>query len=129
MNIIDENIIDNQCQLLRKWRISFRQIGYGVGRQGMKDREIISLLHGLRRPIFFTRDDDFYNRNLCHSGYCLVYLAVRKDEAAVFIRRFIHHKEFDRVAKRMGSIIRVSHSGLSVWRLHKEKQIHLKWID
>lgn len=129
MNIIDENIIDNQCQLLRKWRTSFRQIGYGVGRQGMKDKEIISLLHGLRRPTFFTRDDDFYNRNLCHSGYCLVYLAVRKDEAAVFIRRFIRYKEFDTIAKRMGLVIRVSHSGLSVWRLYEEKQIYLGWID
>jgi hypothetical protein len=52
MNIIDENIIDNQCQLLRKWHISFRQIGYGVGRQGMQDKEIISLLHGLHHPTF-----------------------------------------------------------------------------
>ena len=129
MNIIDENIIDSQCQLLRIRRISFRQIGYGVGRQGMQDKEIISLLHDLQRPTFFTRDDDFYNRSLCHSGYCLVYLAVRKDEAGFFMCRFIRHKEFDTVAKRMGSVIRVSHSGLSVWRLHEEKQIHFGWID
>ena len=58
MNILDENIIDNQCQLLRKWRISFRQVGFGAGRSGMKDKEIISLLHQFRRPTFFTRDDD-----------------------------------------------------------------------
>jgi len=114
---------------LRKWRISFRQIGYGVGRQGMQDKEVISLLYGLRHPTFFTRDDDFYNLNLCHSGYCLAYLAVRKDEAAVFLRRFIRHKKFDTLSKRMGSIIRVSHSGLSVWRLHEENQIYLSWID
>jgi len=128
MNIIDENIIDNQCQLLRKWHISFRQIGYGVGRQGMQDKEIISLLHGLRHPTFFTRDNDFYNLNLCHAGYCLVYLAVRKDEAAVFLRRFIHHTKFDTISKRMGSIIGVSHSGLSVWRLHEKEQIYFNWM-
>lgn len=127
MNIIDENIIDNQCQLLRKWHISFRQIGYSVGRQGMQDKEIISLLHTLRHPTFFTRDNDFYDLNLCHSGYCLVYLAVRKDEAAIFLRRFIHHKKFDTFAKRRSSIIRVSHSGLSVWHLHEKKQIYFNW--
>ena len=129
MNIIDENIIDNQCQLLRKWRIPFRQIGYGVGRQGMQDMEIISLLHGLRNPTFFTRDDDFYDRNLCHSGYCLVYLGIRKDEAAIFLRRFIRHKKFDTLSKRMVSIIRVSHSGLSVWHIYEEKQTCLSWTN
>ncbi len=129
MNIIDENIIDNQCQLLRGWRIPFRQIGHGVGREGLKDNEIISLLHGLRRPTFFTRDDDFYDRHLCHAGYCLVHLAVKKDEVAVFLRRLICHREFNTEAKRMGSVIRVSHAGLSVWRIRIEKQIRFAWTD
>ena len=106
MNILDENIINNQCQLLRSWRIPFRQIGFRIGRQGLQDKGIISLLHTLRRPTFFTRDDDFYDCNLCHAGYCLVYLAVRKNEVAIFMRRLLHYKEFDTGAKRMGSVIR-----------------------
>ncbi len=129
MNILDENIIDNQCQLLRSWRIPFRQIGFSIGRQGLQDKGIISLLHTLRRPTFFTRDDDFYDPNLCYAGYCLVYLAVRKDEAAIFVRRFLHYKKFDTAAKRMGSVVRVSHAGLSVWRLHTQKQIRFGWTD
>lgn len=129
MNILDENIINNQCQLLRSWRIPFRQIGYGVGRQGLKDKEIISLLHELHRPTFFTRDDDFYDRSLCHAGYCLVYLAVKKDEVAIFVRRFLHHQEFNTKAKRMGSVIRIFHTGILVWRLHTEKQIYFDWMD
>ena len=68
MNILDENIIENQCQLLRSWRIRFRQISCDIGQQGLKDKEIISLLHSLNRPTFFTRDDDFYNHKLCHAG-------------------------------------------------------------
>jgi hypothetical protein len=129
MNILDENVIENQCQLLRSWRIKFRQIGYGVGHQGLKDKEVISLLHSLHRPTFFTRDDDFYNRNLCHAGYCLVYLAVKKDEVAVFVRRLFHHKEFDTIDKRLGTIIRVTHSGITFWRLHEEKQFRFSWTD
>ena len=127
MNILDENIIDSQRQRLRHWRIAVRHMGYDVGRQGMKDQEIMALLHRLRRPTFFTRDDDFYARHLCHARYCLVYLAVAKDEVAPFVRRLLRHREFDTVAKRIGTVIRVSPVGLSVWRLHAEQAISVAW--
>jgi len=52
---------------------------------------------------------------------------VKKDEVAIFIRRFLQHQEFDTEAKRMGSVIRASHTGLSVWRLHAERQIRYNW--
>ena len=55
--------------------IAFRQIGVEVGRSGMSDRQVVELLHGLSRPTFFTRDYDFYDRELCHLRYCLVYTA------------------------------------------------------
>ena len=127
MNILDENIIDSQRQRLRHWRIAVRHMGHDVGRQGMKDHEIIALLHRLRRPTFFTRDEDFYARHLCHARYCLVYLAVAKDEVAPFVRRLLRHREFDTVAKRMGTVIRVSSVGLSVWQLHAEQAISVAW--
>lgn len=101
MNILDENILATQRQLLRSWRIRVRQIGYDIGRKGMSDDEIISFLHRQRHPTFFTRDLGFYERDLCHSGYCLVSLAVEKNEAAVFVRRVLRHPEFDTKAKRM----------------------------
>jgi hypothetical protein len=125
VNILDENIIDSQRQLLRRWRIAIRHIGYDVGRQGMKDQEILSFLHRLRRPTFFTRDEDFYARRLCHARYCLVYLAVAKDEVALFVRRLLRHRECETVAKRIGAVIRVSHVGLSVWYLHAEQEIRV----
>ena len=93
----------------------------------MKDSEIISLLHDLASPTFITRDDDFFERNLCHAGYCLVYTAVEKSEVAVFTRRLLRHPEFNTKAKRMGAVVRVSHAGLMVWRLHNEKQQRFDW--
>jgi hypothetical protein len=39
--IIDENFPEAQRHLLRVWRISARQIGFEIGRDGMKDDEII----------------------------------------------------------------------------------------
>jgi hypothetical protein len=66
-----------------------RQIGRDLARKGMKDREIIPLLHGLTRPTFFTLDADFYNRRHCHERYCLVHLDV---EAAEFVLRVLRHR-------------------------------------
>jgi hypothetical protein len=43
MNILDENVLESQRQLLQKWRVPFRQIGYEVGRKGMKDDVIVNL--------------------------------------------------------------------------------------
>ena len=127
MNILDENILKGQRQLLQSWRIPVRQVGYDTGRKGMKDGEIIPFLHPLRHPTFFTRDLGFYERSLCHKRYCLVCLAVEKQEAAIFVRRLLRHREFDTQVKRMGVVIRISHTGLSVWRLHAQEEAHFDW--
>ncbi len=127
MNILDENILKDQRELLFSWRIKIRQIGYDVGRKGIQDDEIIPLLLQLRRPTFFTLDSDFYDRNLCHMGYCLVYMDVRQDEAAVFGRHLLGHKELNTQAKRMGKVIRLSTAELSVWKIHGEKEVKFAW--
>jgi hypothetical protein len=129
VNILDENIPSDQRRLLQSWHIPVHQIGDNVGQKGMKDNTIIPLLHQLRQPTFFTRDQGFYERGLCHARYCLVYLAVEKSEVAMFVRRLLHHPEFDTKAKRMGMVIRVSHAGLSAWRLNVEKEMRLSWNE
>ncbi len=93
----------------------------------MKDNEIIPYLQQLRRPTFFTRDDGFFKPQLCHARYSLIYVDVEKSEAAVFIRRLLKHAEFNTQAKRMGNVIRVSHSGLACWRIHIRDEFHFKW--
>ena len=127
MNILDENILKDQRELLLSRRVKIRHIGYDVGRKGIQDEEIIPLLLQLRRPTFFTLDSDFYDRNLCHLGYCLVCMDVRQDEAATFVRRLLRHKEFNTQAKRMGKVIRLSTVGLSVWEIHEEQEIKVTW--
>jgi len=127
VNILDENIPANQRQLLESWRVHVRQIGFSVGRRGMQDEELIPFLLGQRRPTFFTRDVDFYDRQLCHARYCLVYLDVDKNEVAAFVRRLLRHPACNTQAKRMGHVIRVSSAGLSIWRLHATKELALQW--
>ena len=127
MNVLDENIPDSQRLLLRSWRIQVSQIGHEVSRQGIKDKEIIPLLHQLRSVTFFTRDMGFYHRHLCHADYCLVCLSIGQYEVASFIRRFLKHPVFNTKAKRMGKVIRLTHTGLQVWRLHAEREENIDW--
>jgi hypothetical protein len=93
----------------------------------MKDKEIIPFLHQLRDVTFFTRDLGFYDRKLCHARYCLVCLAIEKDEVAVFVRRVLRHSELDTKAKRMGAVVRVSHAGFLLWRRDAEKEVYINW--
>jgi hypothetical protein len=127
MNVLDENISVIQRRLLRSWRVPVRHVGYDTGRKGMKDDEIIPFLFTLRRPTFFTLDWDYYRSDLCHARYCLVYLAVSREESALFVRRLLGHPEFDTQAKRMGAIIRASYAGPFVWRLHTQTEVGFAW--
>jgi hypothetical protein len=126
--VLDENIDVWQRRQLEHWRIHFRRIGGEIGRFGMDDREeIIPLLHSLRGPTFFTRDHDFYRSRLTHAGYCLVYLEVRPDDAAHFIRRFLRHQSFRTQAQRLGKVIRVRADGIVFWQTGVSRSIEFNW--
>ena len=127
MNILDESILESQRQLILYWRMPLRQIGYDIGRKGLHDREIITLLLQQRRITFFTPDSDFYERALCHSKYCLVHLDVRKHEVAIFIRRFLRHQDFNTVAKRMGKVVQISSAGIRVCHRHADREMRFEW--
>jgi len=128
MNLLDEDIDIHQWARLRQWKVHVRKIGIEIGRFGMKDQnEILPRLHRLRRPTFFTRDQDFYHPTLRHAGYCLVYLDVLPDEAAEYIRRFLRHRAFRTQAQRMGKVVRVRHRGLTYWQVGQEHEQGASW--
>ena len=128
MNVLDENIPEDQRQLLRRWRVPMRQVGQDVGHKGLADAAIIPLLRQLSRPTFFTRDDDFYDRALCHSDYCLAFLAVAEEDVANFVRRFLQHPAFGTYARRRGTVARVGHAGIRVWRVHHATEDTVRWL-
>ncbi len=76
---------------------------------------------------FFTRDEDFFVRELCHTRYCLVYLTVAKTEVVLFVRRLLRHPAFRTQASRMGKVLRVSHAGISFWQRHQIKEQYIGW--
>jgi hypothetical protein len=85
---------------------------------GMKDlTEIVPLLHSLRRSTFFTRDLGFFNPLLCHKGYSLVCLDIKANESAIYIRRFLRHREFRAEKQRLGKVILARQRNLSFGKL------------
>ena len=129
MIILDENIPESQWQLLRSWRMRALLIGRDISEKGIKDDRLAGFLIRQPRPTFFTRDGGFYDKKLCHAGYCLVYLAVRPHESAWFVRRFLRHPDFHSRAQRLGAVIRVSSAGLQMWRLREARELVLSWSD
>jgi hypothetical protein len=125
MNILDENIPEHQRLLLRSWRVAVRQIGRELGQSGMTDDAILTLLHHVSRPTFFTRDDSFYQSTLCQPNYCLVYLAVGQYEVASFLR----HPLFATHARRRGAVVRVGHSTVRTWRLRQAAEEVSSWSE
>jgi hypothetical protein len=127
MNVLDENVPESQRVLLRSKRIAVRQIGQDLGRKGMKDDELIALLHQLDRPTFFTLYGDFYDRRLRHERYCLVHLDVEEEAVAEYVQRLLRHRGLNSKAKRMGRAIRASPAGLALWCIHRDREGHLSW--
>jgi hypothetical protein len=125
--VLDENIIDGQRLLLEGWNIPVRQVGLDVGHKGLKDEGIVVLLRRLRQPTFFTRDLGFYTPELRHQHYTIVAAAVGQYELASFVRRFLHHPEFDTYAKRAGKIIRIGPSGIACWQQRRQQEAFVMW--
>ena len=127
MNILDENIIASQRQRLRSWRIRVRQIGVDIAHKGLQDEEILPFLYQLHRSTFFTRDRGFYQREACRRQYGIVCLEMAPEEVAIFVRRVLRHPRLHTQAKRLSTVIRASHRGLGLWRLHAQEEETMLW--
>lgn len=107
--------------------VKLRHVGHDFQRQGIKDDNILPVLHRLRRPTLFTRDLRLYRRQLCHPNYCLVCLEVRERNAADFIRRFLRVPAFRTAASRMGIVVKVTSEGFHVWRRNRSHEELHTW--
>jgi hypothetical protein len=127
VNILDENVPLDQRDLLRAWGVHCRVIGQDIARLSLGDNNILALLHRLKQPTLFTRDEDFFDRQLCHPSYGLVWLDVAVEEAGLFVRRLLRHPSFARKADRMGTVVRAHHDGLEFWQWHRATSRRMGW--
>jgi len=129
VNLLDENVPLDQFDLLRARGIPCRVIGREVAESSIGDDNIVSLLHRLKHPTFFTRDEHFFKRRLCHKSYCLVWLDVAPEEAALFVQRFLRHSRFDTRAKRLGLVARAHHDGVHFWQRNRAALQQAGWTE
>lgn len=127
MNLLDENIRQDQEVLLRKWRVKVRRFSSEIARPGTQDADIIPVLHRLKRPTFFSHDQDFYKLRLAHLSYCLVWLDLYDGDAATFIRRFLIHPGFRTQAQRLGKVLRVHPNGIAYWETRSRNRGFARW--
>jgi hypothetical protein len=126
LNLLDENFPEDQLALLKEWRIPFAKSDVTSSR-GIKDADIIPLLHQHSRVTFFTQDKDFFRPALCHASYCLVWLDVGADDAALYVRRLLRHPHFATQAKRMGTVIRAHHDKIHFWQRNRRSIRRAEW--
>jgi hypothetical protein len=81
----------------------------------------------LDRPTFFTLDEDFFDRRLCHEGYCLAYLDIDEDAVADYAHRLLRQRAFKSKTKRMGRVIGARSAGLTVWLIHEKQEDWFSW--
>ncbi len=127
MILLDENIIGDEREKLKKWKRSIRHIGFDISPKALQDFEIIPFLLRLKQPTFLTRDSDFYKRHLCHNRYCLVWLVVTAIQVAEYARRFLQHKEFGTNTMRLGKAVHVSVSGIAYWNAKSSLKHFARW--
>ena len=127
MNLLDENIPLEQRDLLRAWGVHSRMIGQDISQLSIGDDNIIVLLHRLKQPTLFTRDEDFFKRRLCHPAYALAWLDAAPEEAALFVRRFLRHPRFQTKAARLGIVARVHHDGIHFWQRKRATLQRVNW--
>ena len=127
MNLLDENIPLEQRDLLQARGVRCRVIGQDLAKLSIGDDNILLLLHRLKQPTLFTRDEDFFRRDLAHVGYALVWLDVAPGEAALFVRRFLRHPRFRTKLARLGVVARVHHDGVHFWQRHRPALQSVPW--
>ncbi|MDA1272959.1 MAG: hypothetical protein O2960_02750 [Verrucomicrobia bacterium] len=129
MLVIDESISENEVWRLREWRIAVRVIGEDLADKSISDENILSLLHRLKHPTFFTRDRDFWKAELSHPRYALVFMDIPEHEGlvATHIRRFLRHPSFNSNLKRLGKVIHVHQTGIELWHGGAQSKRFHEW--
>ena len=127
MLVLDENLPEEEKLRIKKFVNSVKQIGDDLEISGIKDNEIIKLLHQLKKPTFVTLDSDFFKPDLRHKNYCLIFITVRFFETAKYLRPFLKLEQFNTIAKRIGKVIQISADKIIYWELNSVEMKKISW--
>ena len=117
--VLDDQLdLDDVLPGLQSW-ITWERLQALRPTEQILDERVPGLLLTLKRPTFITIDHGFWHRGLCHSGYCILYFALTKEEQEkipTLLRRVLHLPEFQTRAARMGKVARVQKQAVTYWK-------------
>jgi hypothetical protein len=94
----------------------------------IKDEAVPSLLRGQRQPTFVTiNEKDFWQRVMINQRFCAICFALDDSQVAALnpvLKGLLRSPQFRTKASRMGSVIRVSRSGVAYYR-HDDSAVRL----
>ena len=91
----------------------------------IKDDRVLQLLHTLKQPTFVTIDDGFWDKNLRHPGYCILYFALsdnQQDQIPPLLRQLFRLDAFKTKRARMGKVARVHPTRMDYWQWGDEER-------
>jgi hypothetical protein len=128
--IFDEQINrETAIEPLRSWA-KIHRLKDVRPKEFIDDDRIPELLRTLNRPTFVTIDEGFWDRRLCDSHYCILYLAIRDNQQSQIpslIRQVFHLSAFKNKAVRMGKVARISSASIEYWQLGNQSLHVLSW--
>ena len=128
MIVLDHDIPRDQADRLRLRRIRFRQIGIQVGRPEWDDQqEILRYLQQTRDVTFLTRDVGFFRPRFRHANYCIAVVDDIIAATATTIRRFLRHPQFRTNSMRVGRVVRLSPTKITLWEIGRERPYSELW--
>jgi hypothetical protein len=128
-------ILDDQLNVgrllppIRKWTTAQR-LGELRPHQRILDDRVPEILRTLKQPTFVTIDQDFWDRDYCHLGYCILYFALRSEEQERIpglLRALLRRPDFRSRARRMGKVARISPSSIDYWQFQGQDLQRLAW--
>jgi hypothetical protein len=94
------------------------------------DERVPAILLSLKQPTFVTIDHSFWNRELCHPHYGILYfsLSIREQDLIPdLLRALLRRPEFDTRAKRMGKVARISTAAIDYWQFQGQDLHSITW--
>ncbi|MBI1926164.1 hypothetical protein HYR99_18170 [Candidatus Poribacteria bacterium] len=117
--ILDEHLDpEKMLPALRSWTTVQRIVDVRPG-EVIKDDRVLQLLHTLKQPTFVTIDDGFWDKNLRHPGYCILYFAFsddQQDQIPPLLRQLFRFDAFKTKRARMGKVARVHPTYVDYWQ-------------
>jgi hypothetical protein len=128
-------ILDEQIDLrvvlppLRTW-ITATPINELRPGEIIRDERVPAILQTLKQPTFVTIDHDFWDRELCHPGYSILFFDVDDDEQELLpgmLRALFRRPQFRTRAVRMGKVARVGKTAVQWWQVRSVRLQEFSW--